>query len=150
MLYHIFNRNSFQPTVWCLNWYHSEMSFFEHQTAGTRRRRANMNRQLFWKESSVYVYHLSFIPKCFIIFHLKTGARHSIPTDSFIGFTCRYSRFLFQWCRNALRIWAFRSLPGSVSISLREIETEPTTVISIIPIGKSFSFRRESILNCSR
>ena len=86
---------------------------------------------------------IKIIPKIFIIHHSEMGARHSSPTGSFVGFTCRYSRFLFQALWNALRIGGFCSPAGSVSISLREIETEPMKVISIIPIRKSFSFRRE-------
>ena len=89
----------------------------------------------------LYNYGHKIIPKIFIIFHSEMGARHSSPTGSFIGFTCRYSRFLFQTWWNALRIGGSCSPAGSVSISLREIETEPMKVISIIPIGNHKSFR---------
>lgn len=34
------SRSLFSADCLMFNWYHSEMSFFEHQTAGTRRRRA--------------------------------------------------------------------------------------------------------------
>lgn len=35
--------NVYSADCLMFNWYHTEMSSFEHQTAGTRRRRANIN-----------------------------------------------------------------------------------------------------------
>ena len=123
------------------NWCLAKGLSFEHQTAGTRRKACKYKSITNLRVYYLYNYGHKIILKIFIIFHSEMGARHSSPTGSFIGFTCRYSRFLFQGWWNALRIRGFCSPAGSVSISLREIETEPTMVISIIPIGNHKSFR---------
>ncbi len=123
------------------NWCLVKVLSFEHQTAGTRRKACKYKSIRNLRVYYLYNYGHKIIPKIFIIFHSEMGARHSSPTGSFIGFTCRYSRFLFQEWWNALRIGGFARLRARFLFPLREIETEPMKVISIIPIGNHKSFR---------
>ena len=134
---HSYIENVYSAGCLIFNWCLVKVLSFEHQTAGTRRKACKYKSITNLRVYYLYSYGHKIIPKIFIIFHSEKGARHSSPTDSFIGFTCRYSHFLFQGFWNALRTGAFSSPPGSVSISLREIETEPMMVISIIPKSMS-------------
>lgn len=78
------------------NWCLAKVLSFEHQTAGTRRNACKYKSITNLSVYYFYNYGHKIIPKLFIIFHSEMGARHSSPIGSFIGFTCRYSRFLFQ------------------------------------------------------
>lgn len=107
---HNHTENDFQPGCLMINCCHLEVLYFEHQTARTRRRQSLSFNKDEHKIRSEMFYH----------FHSETMLRHSSPIGSFIGFTCRYSRFLFQGSGKALIVKAFWSSRGLVSISLRK------------------------------